>query len=104
MVLTVLLFVTHRKVQKTERDIVHINLCISLLTAEVIFMFGIQETGDALACSIIAGLLHYFFLASFGLMLLEGYQIYVMLAKVFESKYSRIKYYFGLGYLLPLVI
>ena len=93
-----------RKVKKTERDIVHMNLCISLLTAEIIFMFGIQETGNSISCAAIAGLLHYFFLASFGWMFLEGYQIYVMLAKVFESKSSRIKYYFFLGYIVPLIV
>jgi len=34
-----------------------------------------------MACSIIAGILHYFFLASFAWMCLEGVQLYLMLVE-----------------------
>ena len=83
---------------------IHVNLCISLLTSEVIFKFGINEISNASSCSLIAALLHYFFLASFAWMFLEGYQIYVMLVKVFESSTSLKTRYFFLGYIIPLLI
>lgn len=57
-----------------------------------------------MACSIIAGILHYFFLASFAWMCLEGVQLYLMLVEVFESEYSRRKYFYMAGYLLPAVV
>lgn len=57
-----------------------------------------------MACSIIAGILHYFFLASFAWMCLEGVQLYLMLVDVFESEYSRRKYFYMAGYLLPAVV
>jgi len=105
MLLTVLVFLTTRGSNSSERDVIHINLCISLLTAEVIFMFGISETSDPIVCSLIAALLHYFFLASFAWMFLEGFQIYKMLFKVFDtsSASSRLKN-FVIGYLVPLLI
>ena len=105
MLLTVLVFLTTRGSNSSERDVIHINLCISLLTAEVIFMFGISETSDPIVCSFIAALLHYFFLASFSWMFLEGFQIYKMLFKVFDaaSASSRLKN-FAVGYLIPLLI
>ena len=51
-----------------------------------------------------AGLLHYFFLCAFMWMLLEGFQLYVMLIEVFESEKSRIKWYYLCGYGVPLLI
>lgn len=41
-----------------------------------------------IACPIFAGLLHFFFLAAFSWMCLEGVQLYLMLVEVFESEYS----------------
>ena len=103
MLMTIGIFV--RQKVKSDRDVIHVNLCISLLTAEVIFLFGIAATEDPLTCSVIAALLHYFFLAAFAWMLLEGFQIYLMLVKVFDaSSNSRTKKNFSIGYLLPLVI
>jgi len=105
MVLTIVVFLGTRGSNSNERDSIHINLCISLLTAEVIFMFGISETSNTVACSLIAALLHYFFLASFAWMFLEGFQIYKMLFKVFDttSKSTRSKNYL-LGYFVPFLI
>lgn len=63
-----------------------------------------QTTFSQIGCSIIAGILHFFFLASFSWMCLEGVQLYLMLVEVFESEYSRKKYYYVSGYLLPAII
>jgi len=104
MILTIIVFISQRRSHTTDRDVIHVNLCISLLTAEVIFMFGINETSNPSLCSLIAALLHYFFLASFAWMLLEGYQIYVMLVKVFESSKSLKTRYFFLCYIIPFLI
>ena len=103
MLLTIAVFVSQNV--KSERDVIHVNLCISLLTAEVIFLFGISATEDAITCSIIAATLHYFFLAAFAWMLLEGFQIYLMLVRVFDtSSVSPVLRNFSIGYLLPLII
>ena len=103
MLMTIGIFLGQRV--KSDRDVIHVNLCISLLTAEVIFLFGITATEDPLTCSIIAASLHYFFLAAFAWMLLEGFQIYLMLVKVFDvSSGSRLIKNFCIGYLLPLII
>ena len=49
-------------------------------------------------CAIIAGVLHYFFLAAFGWMCMEGVQLYAMLVEVFEAERSRMKWYCCGGY------
>lgn len=57
-----------------------------------------------IACPVFAGLLHFFFLAAFAWMCLEGVQLYLMLVEVFESEYSRKKYYYVAGYLFPATV
>uniref|UniRef100_A0A671P8K3 Adhesion G protein-coupled receptor L2a n=1 Tax=Sinocyclocheilus anshuiensis TaxID=1608454 RepID=A0A671P8K3_9TELE len=89
---------------QSDRNTIHKNLCINLFIAELIFLIGIDMTEPRMACSIIAGILHYFFLASFTWMCLEGVQLYLMLVDVFESEYSRRRYFYMAGYLLPAVV
>ncbi|XP_077981766.1 adhesion G protein-coupled receptor L1-like [Glandiceps talaboti] len=55
-------------------------------------------------CSVLAGLMHYFFLASFAWMCLEGIQLYIMLVLVFAQEKSRIYLYYLFGYGFPLII
>ncbi|XP_072275653.1 adhesion G protein-coupled receptor L2 isoform X19 [Pyxicephalus adspersus] len=87
-----------------DRNTIHKNLCINLFIAEFIFLVGIDKTNYEIACPIFAGLLHFFFLAAFAWMCLEGVQLYLMLVEVFESEYSRKKYYYVAGYLFPATV
>ncbi|XP_057217667.1 adhesion G protein-coupled receptor L2 isoform X6 [Triplophysa rosa] len=89
---------------QSDRNTIHKNLCISLFIAELIFLIGIDMTEPRMACSVIAGILHYFFLASFAWMCLEGVQLYLMIVEVFESEYSRRRYFYMAGYILPAVV
>ncbi|XP_053169428.1 adhesion G protein-coupled receptor L2 isoform X14 [Hemicordylus capensis] len=89
---------------QSDRNTIHKNLCVNLLIAEFIFLIGIDKTEYKIACPIFAGLLHFFFLAAFAWMCLEGVQLYLMLVEVFESEYSRKKYYYVAGYLFPATV
>ncbi|KAL1772494.1 adhesion G protein-coupled receptor L2 isoform X2 [Sigmodon hispidus] len=89
---------------QSDRNTIHKNLCINLFIAEFIFVIGIDKTDYTIACPVFAGLLHFFFLAAFSWMLLEGVQLYLMLVEVFESEYSRKKYYYVAGYLFPATV
>ncbi|UYV65989.1 hypothetical protein LAZ67_3006074 [Cordylochernes scorpioides] len=92
------------RVLKSDRTTIHKNLCFCLLVAEVLFVAGVHQTAQPVVCSVIAGLLHYFFLAAFSWMFLEGFQLYVMLIEVFETEKSRVKYYYAAAYSAPAVI
>ena len=48
-------------------------------------------------CILVAVLLHYFYLAAFGWMLLEGVFLYVMIVEVFNTVEMRYLYFFGWG-------
>jgi len=76
------------------RNYIHIHLCINLAIAQVIFVVGVDKTGDLdeevpIHCQVIAVLLHYFFLASFMWMLMEGVVLYVVLVRVFVTHTKR---------------
>ncbi|KAK1153872.1 hypothetical protein AOXY_G29581 [Acipenser oxyrinchus oxyrinchus] len=89
---------------QTDRNTIHKNLCINLFIAELLFLIGIDKTQYNIACPIFAGLLHFFFLAAFSWMCLEGVHLYLMLVEVFESEYSRKKYYYLCGYCFPALV
>lgn len=86
------------------RNTIHRNLCLSLIIAELVFMIGIDRTENKVGCSIVAVLLHYFFLVAFCWMFLEGYQLYLMLIQVFESDKTRLLLYYKFSYGFPAVI
>uniref|UniRef100_A0AAY4AD85 Adhesion G protein-coupled receptor L3 n=1 Tax=Denticeps clupeoides TaxID=299321 RepID=A0AAY4AD85_9TELE len=89
---------------QSDRNTIHKNLCISLFFAESLFLVGINRADQPIACAVFAALLHFFFLAAFTWMFLEGVQLYIMLVEVFESEYSRTKYFYLAGYGVPAVI
>ncbi|XP_056598521.1 adhesion G protein-coupled receptor L2-like isoform X3 [Triplophysa dalaica] len=89
---------------QSDRNTIHKNLCINLFIAELLFLVGINMTEPPIVCSVIAGVLHFFFLAAFAWMCLEGVQLFLMLVEVFESEFSRRKYYYASGYLFPAVV
>ncbi|KAM8850021.1 adhesion G protein-coupled receptor L2b.1 isoform 4-T5 [Spinachia spinachia] len=89
---------------QSDRNTIHKNLCLNLFVGELVYLVGINMTEPKLVCSIIAGVLHFCFLAAFAWMCLEGVQLYLMLVEVFESEFSRRKYYYVSGYLIPAVV
>ncbi|KAK8747712.1 hypothetical protein OTU49_016552, partial [Cherax quadricarinatus] len=89
---------------KSDRTTIHKNLCVCLLIAETVFLAGVNQTDKPVACGVVAGLLHYFFLAAFAWMFMEGFQLYVMLVEVFESEKPRARWYYAAAYGFPAVV
>ncbi|KAF1569576.1 Adhesion G protein-coupled receptor L3, partial [Eudyptes schlegeli] len=97
---------------QSDRNTIHKNLCISLFSnpdccidsawyKHLPLLFSIHTQ---IACAVFAALLHFFFLAAFTWMFLEGVQLYIMLVEVFESEHSRRKYFYLVGYGMPALI
>ncbi|EGT38168.1 CBN-LAT-2 protein [Caenorhabditis brenneri] len=103
LALSVCVFTFFRNLQNV-RNSIHRNLCLCLLIAELVFVIGMDRTGNRTGCGVVAILLHYFFLASFCWMLLEGYQLYMMLIQVFEPNRTRIFLYYLFCYGCPAVV
>ncbi|XP_067877042.1 adhesion G protein-coupled receptor E2-like isoform X2 [Heterodontus francisci] len=89
---------------KSTRTTIHTHLCLCLFLAELLFLFGISKTSNKVACAIIAGFLHYFFLTVFAWMCLEGIQLYFMVVKVFNTGCLGKRHMILVGYGLPLLV
>ncbi|KAL1286040.1 Latrophilin-like protein [Trichinella pseudospiralis] len=86
------------------RTTIHLNLCICLLIGQLLFVFGVGQAKNEILCRSVAAFLHFFFLAAFCWMLAEGYQLYVMLVKVFDDKNNWSFSQHLLVYGMPMVI
>ena len=88
-----LIFYDHRPL-RTMRNYIHIQLCVTLGIAQIIFVAGIEPRlgeggGVPIGCHSVAALLHYWFLVSFMWMLMEGVVLYVALVRVFIKFHGR---------------
>ncbi|XP_028300718.1 CD97 antigen isoform X2 [Gouania willdenowi] len=102
LILCILTFKLCRSIQGT-RTTIHLHLCICLFVADLVFLVGISQTKPVGGCRFVAGLLHYFFLAVFTWMLLEGVQLYRMVVLVFNATIQPL-YLYVTGYGIPLAI
>nr|KAF6443031.1 adhesion G protein-coupled receptor L4 [Molossus molossus] len=89
---------------QSTRTTIHKNLCCNLFLAELVFLVGINTNSNKLFCSIIAGLLHYFFLAAFAWMCIEGIHLYLIVVGVIYNKGFLHKNFYIFGYLSPAVV
>ncbi|KAL8604746.1 hypothetical protein ACOMHN_017705 [Nucella lapillus] len=87
-----------------ERNSIHKHLVTCLFIAEVVFLGGISQTENRVACGVVAGFLHYFFLATFMWMMMEAVHIIFMLVQVFDASRSRMPYYYAAAYATPLLV
>ncbi|KAJ6655040.1 hypothetical protein lerEdw1_006093 [Lerista edwardsae] len=86
------------------RTTIHLNLCLALFVAHVIFLMGVEHPENKVGCAVVAGLLHYFFLSVFCWMLLEGVELYLMVVQVFKTHSLRHWHIFLVGYGVPAVV
>ncbi|XP_068393001.1 adhesion G protein-coupled receptor E5 isoform X1 [Eschrichtius robustus] len=105
LLLCILTFLLVRPIQGS-RTTVHLHLCICLFVGSTIFLVGIENEGGqvGLRCRLVAGLLHYCFLAAFCWMSLEGVELYFLVVRVFQGQGLRKRWLCLIGYGLPLFI
>ncbi|XP_051993609.1 adhesion G protein-coupled receptor E5-like isoform X2 [Xyrauchen texanus] len=102
LLLCILTFRFCRSIQGT-RNSIHLHLSLCLFIADLVFLCGISSTYNKGVCTFVAGLLHFFFLAAFCWMLLEGVQLYRMVVLVFQTTLKHL-YMYAVGYGAPLTI
>ncbi|KAF6080387.1 adhesion G protein-coupled receptor D1 [Phyllostomus discolor] len=89
---------------RNQRYHIHANLSFAVLVAQVLLLVSFQCQPGTVPCRVLAVLLHFFFLGAFAWMLVEGLHLYSMVVKVFGSEDSKLRYYYGIGWGLPLLI
>ncbi|XP_055091490.1 adhesion G protein-coupled receptor E5 isoform X6 [Symphalangus syndactylus] len=105
LLLCILTFLLVRSIQGS-RTTIHLHLCICLFVGSTIFLAGIENEGGqvGLRCRLVAGLLHYCFLASFCWMSLEGLELYFLVVRVFQGQGLSTRWLCLIGYGVPLLI
>ncbi|XP_069051857.1 putative adhesion G protein-coupled receptor E4P [Lepisosteus oculatus] len=93
------------KINNTTR----LNLCVCLFLAQLLFLVGVPRTEIKIVCSIIAGVLHFLFLASFVWMLLEAVQLFLLVrslaqVRIIQKEGLRSAYLLLIGYGIPTVV
>ncbi|KAK3577432.1 hypothetical protein CHS0354_032279 [Potamilus streckersoni] len=85
---------------KSQKTCIVLNICIALIFSYGIFLAGVNRTENKAVCTIVAALLHYFYLTVFFLMLVEGIEIAVSVLFLFFNK-SCLKFLLPLAWFIP---
>ncbi|XP_047633269.1 adhesion G protein-coupled receptor E1 isoform X4 [Phacochoerus africanus] len=85
---------------------IHLHLCVCLFLANLLFLTGADKTHHQIGCAIIAGFLHYLFLACFFWMLVEAVMLFLMVRNLkvvnyFSSHNIKMLHLCAFGYGLP---
>ncbi|XDC75303.1 hypothetical protein R6Z07F_006476 [Ovis aries] len=108
LLLAALTFLLCKAIQNTSTSL-HLQLSLCLFLAHLLFLTAFDRTENKVLCAIIAGALHYLYLASFTWMLLVGLHLFLSARNLTVVNYSGInrfmkKAMFPVGYGVPAVI
>uniref|UniRef100_A0A5F8GUU6 Adhesion G protein-coupled receptor E5 n=1 Tax=Monodelphis domestica TaxID=13616 RepID=A0A5F8GUU6_MONDO len=108
LLLCIITFLLCRPIQGS-RTTIHLHLCLCLFVGSTVFLVGTANPSQGqapvgLRCRLVAGLLHYCFLAAFCWMCLEGLELYFLVVRVFPGPALRTRWLCLLGYGTPAVI
>ncbi|CAB1331623.1 unnamed protein product, partial [Coregonus sp. 'balchen'] len=103
LLITFLLLAILRKLRSNLHSI-HKNLVVSIFLSQLVFLFGINQTENAFMCTVVAVLLHYFYMCTFAWMFVEGLHIYRMLTEVRNINHGRMRFYYAIGWGIPAII
>ncbi|XP_070270062.1 adhesion G protein-coupled receptor E2-like [Myotis yumanensis] len=108
LLLAALTFLLCKAIQNTSTSL-HLHLSVCLFLAHLLFLMAIDRTEPKVLCAIIAGVLHYLYLASFTWMLLEGLHLFLTARNLTVVNYSNVsrfmqKFMLPVGYGVPAVI
>ncbi|XP_039347766.1 adhesion G protein-coupled receptor E3-like [Mauremys reevesii] len=102
--LAILTFLLCRSIRNISTSL-HLQLCLCLFLADLLFLTTVTRTGNRVVCAVIAGLLHYLFLACFSWMFLEGLHLFLTVRNLQVVNYTsasrfkkRFMYPFGYGF------
>nr|XP_032655516.1 cadherin EGF LAG seven-pass G-type receptor 2 [Chelonoidis abingdonii] len=88
----------------TNQHSIRKNTAAALFLAELVFLLGINQADIPFACTVIAILLHFFYMCSFAWLLLEALHLYRMLSEVRDINHSPMRFYYMVGWGVPAFI
>uniref|UniRef100_A0A7N8YA50 Cadherin EGF LAG seven-pass G-type receptor 1a n=1 Tax=Mastacembelus armatus TaxID=205130 RepID=A0A7N8YA50_9TELE len=103
LLLTFILLCLLRRL-RTNLHAIHRNLVAALFFSELVFLLGINQTDNPFVCTIIAILLHYFYMCTFAWMFVEGLHVYRMLTELRNINHGHMRFYYAIGWGIPAII
>ncbi|XP_077618561.1 adhesion G protein-coupled receptor E1-like [Crocuta crocuta] len=105
LVLAIATFLLCRAI-RNQNTYLHLHLCVCLFLAEALFLTGVDKTDNQTGCAVIAGFLHYLFLACFFWTLVEAVMLFLMVRNLkvmnyFSSRNIKMWYFCAFSYGLP---
>ncbi|CAM4661228.1 unnamed protein product [Lepidochelys olivacea] len=106
--LTILTFLLSRSIRNVNTSI-HLQLCLCLFLADLLFLTAVDSPSHQLACAVIAGLLHYLFLACFAWMFLEAVVLFLTICNLgvvnyFSTHSPKMRHLSLFGYGFPTLV
>ncbi|TDH10820.1 hypothetical protein EPR50_G00079050 [Perca flavescens] len=103
LLLTVLVLSCLRGLKSNTRSI-HSNTAAGMFLSELVFLLGVNHTEQPFLCTVVAILLHYFFMSTFAWMFVEGLHIYRMQTEQRNINYGAMRFYYAIGWGVPAII
>uniref|UniRef100_A0A8B9BGF1 Adhesion G protein-coupled receptor B3 n=1 Tax=Anser brachyrhynchus TaxID=132585 RepID=A0A8B9BGF1_9AVES len=88
---------------RSERSIILINFCLSIISSNILILVGQTQTHNKGICTTTTAFLHFFFLASFCWVLTEAWQSYMAVTGKIRTRLIR-KRFLCLGWGLPALV
>ncbi|XP_030203878.1 adhesion G protein-coupled receptor B1 [Gadus morhua] len=103
LLLLIIIYVSVWKYIRSERSVILINFCISIICSNALILVGQTQARNKVVCSLVAALLHFFFLSSFCWVLTEAWQSYMAVTGRLRNRIIR-KRFLCLGWGLPALV
>ncbi|XP_075764626.1 adhesion G protein-coupled receptor B2 isoform X6 [Pelodiscus sinensis] len=97
------IYATFWRFIKSERSIILLNFCVSILASNVLILVGQSHMLSKGVCTMTAAFLHFFFLSSFCWVLTEAWQSYLAVIGRIRTRLVR-KRFLCLGWGLPALV
>lgn len=97
-------FLTCLKGLKSNTRGIHSNISVTLFFSELLFLLGINRTENQFLCTVIAILLHCFFLSTFAWLFVQGLHIYRMQTEARNVNFGAMRFYYAIGWGVPAII
>ncbi|KAJ7999095.1 hypothetical protein DPEC_G00211860 [Dallia pectoralis] len=101
--LTTLFLLCLRAMHCNKTSIIN-NGATALFFSQLLFILGINQADNTFVCTIIAILLHFFYLCTFSWLFLEGLHVYRMLSEIRDINYGPMRFYYMIGWGVPAFI
>ncbi|XP_030268355.1 LOW QUALITY PROTEIN: adhesion G protein-coupled receptor B1-like [Sparus aurata] len=103
LLLLIIIYVSVWKYIRSERSVILINFCLSIICSNALILVGQTQARNKVVCTLVAALLHFFFLSSFCWVLTEAWQSYMAVTGRLRNRIIR-KRFLCLGWGLPALV